>query len=224
MKVKTINRSQRECTRERKGDFPKMHRNRDPALHPFEAAREYTRAVNAVKMNRMFARPFIAAFGHGDGVSSIAKNPKRVNCILTGAHDGIISLWDVPGRRAMRRLLGHKGAITGISVTQDGEGCISCSSDCTVKLWKVPIAPFEGGPIVEDDSPILEFQGSHGYKGCDHHWERNTFATCGIGVSVWSHDRMLPTQTFELGPDSVTSVRFNPVRKTIRQLYPFLIR
>lgn len=211
MKVKVINRSETECTRERKNDFPRMHRNPNPVLHPFEKTREYTRALNAAKIDRVFARPFIAAFGHGDGVTSLAKNPKRLNCILSGTSDGSICLWDIPGKRATRRLLGHKGAISGLSVTEDGEGCISCSVDCTVKLWKVPTTPFEGGPIVEDAAPVLEFQGSHGYKGCDHHWEKPVFATCGVGVSIWSHDRMAPTKTFEIGPDSVVSVRFNPV-------------
>ena len=52
-------------------------RNLDPAQHPFERAREYTRALNAVKMERMFAAPFIAQLGEGhvDGVYSMAKDP-----------------------------------------------------------------------------------------------------------------------------------------------------
>ena len=37
----------------------------DPALHPFEKAREYTRALNATKLERMFAKPFLAQLGDG---------------------------------------------------------------------------------------------------------------------------------------------------------------
>lgn len=47
MKVKTINRSEEQQTRERAQDVQKVHRNLDPALHPFEKAKEYTRALNA---------------------------------------------------------------------------------------------------------------------------------------------------------------------------------
>jgi DDB1- and CUL4-associated factor 13 len=49
---------------------PKEPRNLDPALHPFERAREYTRALNAVKLERLFAAPFIGELGRGhvDGV------------------------------------------------------------------------------------------------------------------------------------------------------------
>ena len=47
MKVKTINRSEEAITRERAQDVQKVHHNLDPALHPFEKAVEYTRAVRA---------------------------------------------------------------------------------------------------------------------------------------------------------------------------------
>ena len=47
MKVKVINRSEEECTRERSQDVQKVHRNLDPALHPFDKAKEYKRARNA---------------------------------------------------------------------------------------------------------------------------------------------------------------------------------
>merc|ERR1712000_269596 len=52
-------------------------RNLDPSHHPFERAREYTRALNAVKMERMFAAPFVGQLGggHVDGVYSMAKDP-----------------------------------------------------------------------------------------------------------------------------------------------------
>ena len=52
MKVKTINRAETDYSRDRITDLHKVHRNLDPALHPFEKAVEYTRALNAVKLDR----------------------------------------------------------------------------------------------------------------------------------------------------------------------------
>ena len=52
MKVKAINRSASEGSKERSGDLQKVHKNLDPSLHPFEKAVEYTRALNAVKLDR----------------------------------------------------------------------------------------------------------------------------------------------------------------------------
>jgi hypothetical protein len=56
MKVKAINRSETECARERRQDLQKVHKNLDPALHPFEKAVEYTRALNAAKLDRRAPR------------------------------------------------------------------------------------------------------------------------------------------------------------------------
>jgi WD repeat and SOF domain-containing protein 1 len=99
MKVKVLNRCEKSLTRERAEDIQQVHRNLDPALHPFDKAKEYKRAVNAAKLERVFAKPFIAALEHDEAVYSIAKNPKRLNCILAGCGDGTIRLWDVPARR-----------------------------------------------------------------------------------------------------------------------------
>lgn len=68
-------------------------RNYDPALHPFEVAREYTRALNATKLERVFAKPFLSSLdGHRDGVNCMAKHPKSLSTVLSGACDGEVSL------------------------------------------------------------------------------------------------------------------------------------
>lgn len=99
MKVKVINRTESAVTRERSEDVMQVHRNLDPTLHPFERAREYTRAVNAAKLERMFAKPFIAALPHDEAVYCLARNPVRLNCVLAGCGDGVVRLWDIPDRR-----------------------------------------------------------------------------------------------------------------------------
>ena len=59
MKIKAINRSEEACTRERAQDVQKVHRNMDPALHPMEKAKEYTRALNAGALRR----PVVVGWG-----------------------------------------------------------------------------------------------------------------------------------------------------------------
>lgn len=69
-------------------------RNYDPHLHPFEVSREYTRALNATKLDRMFAKPFVASMdGHRDGISCIAKHAKSLSTVISGACDGEVSPW-----------------------------------------------------------------------------------------------------------------------------------
>ena len=212
MKVKVLDRDEEQFTRERAQDVKKVHRNYDPALHQFTKAHEYARALNAAKLERVFAKPFVAALAHADGVTALARNPKRLNSVVAGSADGDIRIWDIPMQRALRRLVGHAGAVRGIGFAPGGEACVSAGSDASVKLWKVPYAPFEAGDVCAETGPVLEFQGRHAFRAVDHHWARSTFATAGAAVELWDHARSEPIASFEWGSDSVVAVRFNPVR------------
>jgi len=68
-------------------------RNYDATLHPLQAPREYVRAVNSVKLERVFAKPFLGSLdGHRDGISVLCKHPQRLSVMLSGACDGEVSL------------------------------------------------------------------------------------------------------------------------------------
>ena len=69
-----------------------------------------------------------------------------------------LRIWDVAQKRTLRRLVGHTGAIRGLSFAPDGESVVSCGTDCTVKLWKVPYAPMESGVVEAEQQAVLEFQ------------------------------------------------------------------
>jgi hypothetical protein len=58
-------------------------------MHPFARARERTRALNAAKMDRIFAKPFVAALeGHMDAVESMAKQPDSLVHVASGSWGG----------------------------------------------------------------------------------------------------------------------------------------
>lgn len=60
---------------------------------PFRHQVEYTRALNAAKLERVFAKPFIAAFdGHNEAVHLLKKHPTRLSTVLSGAYDGQIKV------------------------------------------------------------------------------------------------------------------------------------
>ncbi|CAD6335143.1 unnamed protein product [Miscanthus lutarioriparius] len=99
MRVKVISRSTDDYTRERSQDLQKVFRNYDPALRSQEKAVEYTRALNAAKLEKIFAKPFIGAMdGHIDAVSCMAKNPNHLKAIFSGSMDGDVRLWDIAAR------------------------------------------------------------------------------------------------------------------------------
>ncbi len=84
-----ISRDEEQFTRARKTDLMKMHRNVAPVEHPFEKAREYTRALNAVKLDKIFAKPFLGALsGHTDAVYTMCRHPESLSHLISGSCDG----------------------------------------------------------------------------------------------------------------------------------------
>jgi WD repeat and SOF domain-containing protein 1 len=213
MKVKVISRSADEFTRERSQDLQRVFRNFDPSLRPQEKAVEYVRALNAAKLDKIFARPFVGAMdGHIDSVSCMAKNPNHLKGIFSGSMDGDIRLWDIASRRTVRQYPGHKGAVRGLTASTDGCILVSCGSDCTVRLWNVPTAT---GMDLDDPSsdptkPLAVYVWKNAFWAVDHQWDGDLFATAGAQVDIWDHNRSQPVNSFEWGNDTAISVRFNP--------------
>ena len=133
MKIKTISRLEADFKRNDSSGVIRTHRNPDPKLNPFERQKEYKRAVNAAKLNKIFARPFIASMEHNDGVVSMATSPKSLVSFATGAADGELKLWDLASRKLMWSAVAHAGFVRGISISADGESVVTCSDDKTVK-------------------------------------------------------------------------------------------
>ncbi|KAG5052998.1 hypothetical protein JHK87_005196 [Glycine soja] len=236
MKVKVISRSVDEFTRERSQDLQRVFRNYDPSLRPQEKAVEYVRAVNAVKLDKIFARPFIGALdGHVDAVSCMTRNPSQLKGIFSSSMDGgstrnvpdkgrllfkgadifiheNIRLWDLAARRTVCQFPGHRGAVRGLTASTDGRILVSCGTDCTIRLWSVPITTL----MESDDStkstvePASVYVWKNAFWGVDHQWDGEHFATAGAQVDIWNHNRSQPINSFEWGSDTVISVRFNP--------------
>ena len=58
-------------------------------MHPFAKARERTRALNAAKMERIFAKPFVAAMeGHIEAVETMSRRPESLTAVASGSWDG----------------------------------------------------------------------------------------------------------------------------------------
>ncbi|GAB4846482.1 hypothetical protein Ancab_025487 [Ancistrocladus abbreviatus] len=213
MKVKVISRSTEEFTRERSQDLQRVFRNYDPSLRPQEKAVEYVRALNAAKLEKIFARPFIGAMeGHIDAISCMAKNSNCLKGIFSGSMDGDIRLWDIATRRTVCQFPGHQSAVTGLTVSTNGRVLVSCGTDCTVRLWNVPSpSTMESGDSSDaSQKPIAVFTGTDAFRAVDHQWGGNLFATVGARVDIWDHNRSQPINSFEWGTSTIVSVRFNP--------------
>lgn len=114
--------------------------------------------------------------------------------------------------RCLRNLTGHTREVKGITVSSNGELAYSCAADCTVKVWKIPLAPAEHGVVEQDARPVADMVGQKAFLGVDCQYSGDKFATCGSAVDIWDAEHSEPIDTFTWGCESTYAVRFNPVR------------
>ncbi|KZC13401.1 PREDICTED: DDB1- and CUL4-associated factor 13 [Dufourea novaeangliae] len=211
MKVKVLSRNPDEYLRETKRDICKVPRNYDPALHPFEAAREYTRALNAVKLERVFAKPFIGNLeGHKDGVSCFCKHPTELSTLASGAFDGEVKVWNLAQKTCERTFLAHDGIIRGIVFDVNVEHFITVGDDKTIKVWKAEKPSFG-----TEEEPINTIISKTIITGISHHRRKPIFATCGEVCHLWEETRNEPIRTFKWGVDSLYDIKYNPVQSNL---------
>ncbi|KAJ2780293.1 Protein sof1 [Coemansia javaensis] len=211
MKVKALSRSTADYTRETKSDIQRLPRNADPAQHPLERAREYKRALNAAKLERMFAKPFLASLsGHVDGIYSMAKNPWDLDLITTGSGDGELRVWSLSAQEAVWRAPGaHRGIVKGVCNVPGGDTdrFLSVGVDKMAKVW----SRSEGALSADGETPetVASYSGKHAFSGVDHHRSRPLFATSSSLVEVWDVNRSEPIASLTWGADTTNTVRMN---------------
>jgi len=211
-----LSRSEEAFTKARSGDASAVHRNPDPALHPMEKAKEYGRALQAAKLSKVFAKPFVAALeGHADGVYALARCPELLGVMASGAADGTLRVWDLKRRRCLQVCEGHAGAVRGAAMEKGGAYAISAGDDCTARLWSLPTreaaAASESCPRYAAADAVATFKSDHALRAVDCHWQQRRFATAGTGpVELWDAERSEPLASYSWGADSTYAVRFNP--------------
>ncbi|VEU23144.1 DEKNAAC104033 [Brettanomyces naardenensis] len=221
MKIKTISRSSETYVPVRNTQENAIPRNLNPALHPFERGREYTRALNATKLERMFAQPFVAQLGQGhrDGVYCLAKNFKAVNKIATGSGDGIVKYWDVTSREEQYSFKAHYGMVSGLVVTPDNK-MLSCGSDKSIKLWDLNNETNYGQNYDDTEETstkglLKTFLAEFALQSMDHHRDEGLFVTGGAEINLWDENRSRPISNLSWGADNVTCVKFNQTETSI---------
>ncbi|KAH0831208.1 WD40 repeat-like protein [Lanmaoa asiatica] len=208
----------------RPGDPTPTSRNLDPLLHPFARARERMRALNAAKMDRIFAKPFVASLeGHIDAVEVLCRKPGTVNIVASGSWDGGVIVHNIAEKKQLHQIQdAHKGKISGLCFA-DRDRLLSCGVDCNIKLWDTapqektsqqkPLDVFAGKspfkyvlPSTNKVGPLMSFHSS-----IDHHRTDALFATASNIVQIWDENKSaaISNLTFPTATETVTSVRFN---------------
>lgn len=213
-------------TRESKSQQNRISKNPDPILHPFQQQREYVRALNAAKLERMFSKPFLASLGEGhiEGVYAMARDgegvggkgtipggyPGELTRLISGSADGVIKMWNLASQKKQWEVQ-SESFVKGLSFIPrkltgdllDGLGYehsmfVSVGSD--LRVWRT-----------NQDKAIKIYAQKYALTGIDHHRSRPLFATSSSEqVDCWSLDRPDAIQSFKWGSESVLSCKFNP--------------
>ncbi|KAI9801511.1 MAG: rRNA-processing protein sof1 [Piccolia ochrophora] len=212
MKIKALSRS--TSAHQAPGtSVPRQPRNLDPALHPFERAREYTRALNATKLDRMFAAPFLAQLGRGhvDGVYTMAKDPQALERFASGSGDGVIKVWDLTSREETWDVQAHEGIVKGMCWTKD-QKLLSCASDKSIKLFD-PYGTASGA------APVATYLGQAAFTGLSHHRSLPNFAASSSVISIYDLSRpsstAVQTLAWPTSTDTINTVAFNQTETSI---------
>lgn len=227
MKIKTISRSSDSYVPVSNARESALPRNLNPELHPFERAREYTRALNATKLERVFAQPFVGVLGdgHRDGVYALAKNFHSVNKIATASGDGIIKYWDITSRDETYSYKAHYGLCSGLVVTLNQKNILSCGVDKSIKLWKISndsnynqnydYNPISNPNETSTNGLLKTYLTDFSLMSIDHHQSDDLFVTAGAEVNLWDINRNKPLSNLSWGADNINSVKFNKTETSI---------
>ena len=232
MKVKVLHHTEESAVRGSVRERHRVRKNPDPLLHPFERAKEYTRAVRAAKLDRMFAKPFLGAMDdHSDAVQCASTSPASLVALVTGAADGEVIVWDLPTRQKLWSVHAHTGTARGVAIARNGATFFSCGTDRTIKHWRMAAQEAEaagaggggggggrgsgggsrGAAAAPAVAPLRVWTGKQPYFGVDAHWrEAHRFAAASSVIELWDAGRGDPVSTYAWGCDSVTSVRWCP--------------
>ncbi|KAF2091282.1 protein SOF1 [Saccharata proteae CBS 121410] len=215
MKVKAISRSASDYQAPGT-NVARAPRNLDPAQHPFERAREYTRALQATKLERMFAQPFVAQLGRGhvDGVYSIAKDPNRLDNFASGSGDGVVKVWDLTSQEEVWQAQAHENLVKGMTWGRGDKRLLySCGSDKTVKAFD-PYGTSSGSP------PVATWLGQGAFTGISHHRSDPAVAvSSSSNISIYDTTKPASNPSLTLAwptaIDTINAVAFNQTETSI---------
>mmetsp|Transcript_40254 Transcript_40254/g.82389 ORF Transcript_40254/g.82389 Transcript_40254/m.82389 type:complete len:404 (-) Transcript_40254:2157-3368(-) len=159
------------------------------------------------KTGKELHRPFIGSFfGHQESILHVKSHSKRSSLVFTGAADGEIRFWLINQKKCLKILKAHEKFIRGLEVDSKRNFLITCSDDCSLKLWN--ISEFE-------QSPKISYKGGEIFNSLSLHPTKSFFVTGGKQVLIWDQHIFKPIQKLFWGASSISCMKFNPIEYNI---------
>lgn len=185
MKIESIYHSKESRRKECKGDQKEKKFSKDPVHHPMLLEREYIRALNSTKIERLLAKPFVTALSyHREGINKLYKEPNN-NIFMSSSYDNKVILWDLYSKKIIQEKQ-YSSIINGIAV----------DSNSNMFVTQEKCVFLNGNPHFNLDSTVTSIDFS-----------KDLCVGTSNGISIFDANKFTPKISYEL--DDVTSVKFN---------------
>lgn len=198
MKINTIYHSREARRKECKGDKPLRVYSKAPEHHPMLLEREYVRALNAVKIERMLAKPFVRALTHHkEGINRISKDSNS-NLFASTSYDNTAIVWDLQsGNILMEKQL--NSPINGVAIASFDERIGLFTSQNKLVLFN-------------HSNDIVEYPVSSTISSMDFS-SNQLFVGHTDGISIFDIERTTPRISYQ--KDDITAVKYNQSLKHV---------
>ncbi|CAH8526431.1 unnamed protein product [Dicrocoelium dendriticum] len=214
MKVRMLSRNPSDFRRETSDDIFKIPRNYHPSEHPLSSEREYVRAINSAKLQRMMAKPFLGSLeGTTEKMTCISLNSETLGLAVFGTADGKIQYWDIANRRRVFEQRAHDGEVRGVSHCNRSSLMYTCSLDGQLKQWRMDHDNIDSSW----SSPLTSVLLKWAPYCIDHHPTADELL---IGSSesclLYNAQRMdVPIREWTWGQEPVHCAKFNQVEHNV---------
>ncbi|VDN42611.1 unnamed protein product [Gongylonema pulchrum] len=120
-------------------------------------------------------------------------------------------MWDLSLSKCLATIQAHNGLVNGVSCDNvSGETFVTVGHDSQLKHWRCPV-------IVEGDisEPVHSIPLNGVALSVSHVVNSTDYVTCGEGIHVWKQLRDSPVRIYNLGVDSVCTVKCNPIEPEV---------
>ncbi|SBS80216.1 protein SOF1, putative [Plasmodium ovale] len=136
MEVKILHRNPEEYKNIKGVSNFKHTRSFDKKIHLFQREIEYKRALNATKIDKIFAKPLVKCLdGHDDSVRCICVSTTDLTDLYSGSCNGFINIWNILDKKLMKKIKAHDGFVRSLCTSHDNKYLFSCGDDKYIKQW-----------------------------------------------------------------------------------------
>ncbi|CRG98163.1 40S ribosomal processing protein, putative [Plasmodium gallinaceum] len=231
MEIKILHRNPDDYKSSTSTSNYKHIRSFDKNIHLFQREIEYKRALNATKIDKIFAKPLVKCLDdHDDSIRSICVSNKNLTDLYSGSCNGFINVWNILDKKLMRKIKAHDGFVRGLCVSYDEKYLFSCGDDKYIKQWVVDknknINELNEDDVVQQDFSNFKYLENEVVpkkiyvcksvpNSIDKHFSDPLIISGSQTLDVWDYYRNNAISSFDYNSEYIYYVKFNYAQRNL---------